>query len=57
MRELTIQECTEVSGNGVALGRAIGRAVQEVGEAMSDWAESLIESWLPIAEKINEVIR
>ncbi|MEM0515563.1 hypothetical protein WCN91_09085 [Pseudoalteromonas sp. YIC-827] len=59
MRELSLLEINSVEGGSIAreAGQAVGGAIRDLGEALADAAESVIEWWLPIAQEINEHTR
>jgi bacteriocin-like protein len=58
MKILNNNELTEVTGGDAKeTGRAVGNAVQAAGVAAARAAESMISAWLPIARRINSIIR
>lgn len=58
MKTLSKSEAIQVTGGDAReAGRAVGNAVQAAGEAAARAGEAIIEAWLPIAKKINTLIR
>lgn len=61
MRELNEHEFKSVAGgldllNGKEVGKAVGNFVQSVGQSVSEAVKETVDSWLPIAKKINKAL-